>query len=194
MSDKERIIDENDLERQSEHLEDSNFNPKWQMDEIQQANEEEVPRKKCNRQQKKIFISKIVSTLAEQVQMLVEENGEKNVVLEDQAKKERRIRAEARAPATNYSHSHSELCNSRLPVTHLKSEGIDLLRPPMSLKVLVTKLTPTKGSPMCLKGEEADEAALEVLGASKASTREASVVSAARGEHRQQSYLHSPKK
>ncbi|KAL2531951.1 hypothetical protein Adt_05302 [Abeliophyllum distichum] len=64
------------------------------------------------------------------------------------------IKAEARAPTTNHSHQHSEPCNSRCyQLTHLKNESV-LLGPPMSLKGLVSKLTPAKESPTCLNGED----------------------------------------
>ncbi|KAL2520433.1 hypothetical protein Fot_24356 [Forsythia ovata] len=106
---------ENDLERQSEHLEDSDFNPNKQREEIPDviAREGEKVPKKCNRWQKKISIAKTVSTLAEQVQTLMVENRAKNTIPGAQVKNKKRIGAEAKAPATSHSHLHIEPHNSR---------------------------------------------------------------------------------
>ncbi|KAL2515965.1 Uncharacterized protein Fot_29936 [Forsythia ovata] len=97
----------------SENLKDSDFNPKRQRKKIPDITvneEEEVPRKKSNQQQTRIHIAKTVSTLAEQVQILVEENKAKKGSAEGQAKNENGT--EASAPAASHSHLRGEPHNS----------------------------------------------------------------------------------
>ncbi|KAL2489361.1 hypothetical protein Fot_42653 [Forsythia ovata] len=99
-------------------------------------------------------IVKTVSNLAEQVQMLVEENRTRIFVAGGQAKYEERSGAEAKAPAASHSHSYSEPWNSSItsPLTCSRSESVDLQGPPVSLIGLVTRPTPTKRGHHSLRG------------------------------------------
>ncbi|KAL2515876.1 Uncharacterized protein Fot_29847 [Forsythia ovata] len=101
--------------QRSENLKDSDFNLKRQREKILDitvSEDKEVPRKKSNRQQTKIHIAKTVSTLAEQVQMLVEENRAKNGSAGGQAKNENGTEAEAKALAASHSHLRGKPHNS----------------------------------------------------------------------------------
>ncbi|KAL2501646.1 hypothetical protein Fot_35494 [Forsythia ovata] len=92
MSDIERKMGENNLERQSEHLEDSDFNPKRQREGVLDVvvnKEGEVPQKK-------------------QVQMHVEENRANNTYARGQAKNEVGFETKAKAPAPSHSYSYNK--------------------------------------------------------------------------------------
>ncbi|KAL2520519.1 hypothetical protein Fot_24442 [Forsythia ovata] len=123
---------ENDSERKNEHLEDSDFNSKRQRDEVPDVviiEGGEVPRKN-----KKISIAKTVSNLVKQVQMLVEENRTKSVVVGGQAKNEERNGAEAKATTASHFHLHSDhkILGITSPLTCSRSESVDLRGPSMS--------------------------------------------------------------
>ncbi|KAL2491543.1 hypothetical protein Adt_27171 [Abeliophyllum distichum] len=102
---------ENEVEKQIEFPEESDSNPKRQRNEIQEIaiNEGgEAPKKKRNRRHKKMSIAQTISNLAEQVQMLVQENkatitlsGARNIADE-------KIVVENKTPIVSYSHPYSD--------------------------------------------------------------------------------------
>ncbi|KAL2559070.1 hypothetical protein Fot_03809 [Forsythia ovata] len=81
-----------------------------------------VLQKKRNQRHKKIYLTKTMSTLAEQVQMHVEKNRANHMFARGQAKNEEEIDTEAGDPVASHSHTHSELRNSRhyQPIDPLK--------------------------------------------------------------------------
>ncbi|KAL2558771.1 hypothetical protein Fot_03510 [Forsythia ovata] len=114
---------ENDLKRQNEHLENIDFNPKRQRDEVPEvvvSDEGEVQRKNCIRRYK-MSIANIVSNLAEQVQILVEANT-RSAITGGQANDEERSWAEVKAPSTSHSHPYSE------PQNYRRYQPADLLK------------------------------------------------------------------
>ncbi|KAL2487398.1 hypothetical protein Adt_32154 [Abeliophyllum distichum] len=107
---------ENDIEKQSEFLEDSDFNPKRLRDEIQEivvSKGGKMPKKKRNRRHKKMSTAQTVSNLVEQVQMLVQENRARVTLSSGTIIDDKKIEVETRVPAASHSHPYSDPKNSR---------------------------------------------------------------------------------
>ncbi|KAL2520977.1 hypothetical protein Fot_24900 [Forsythia ovata] len=161
MSDLEGKTGENDLERQNEHLEDSDFNLKRRRKKVLEVVVRgEVPRKKCNIRYKKMSIAKIVSNLAEQVHVLVEDNRTRSVVGGEQAKDEEKNGSKVRPQqqVTPVRTSNHRILGITSPLTHSRSENVDLRGPSLSLIGLMMKLTPTKERPRSMRSEGHGEA------------------------------------
>ncbi|KAL2558166.1 hypothetical protein Fot_02905 [Forsythia ovata] len=104
-------IVENEVEKQSEFPEDSDFNPKRLRDEIEEivvSEGGEIPKKKRNRRHKKMSISQTVSNLAEQVKMLVQENKARITLSSGRIVDEEKVGVETRVPEASHTHPHND--------------------------------------------------------------------------------------
>ncbi|KAL2559324.1 hypothetical protein Fot_04063 [Forsythia ovata] len=102
--------DENEVEKQIEFPEDSDFNPKRLRDETHEivvSEGGEILKKKRNMHHKKMSIAQTVSNLAEQVQMLVQENRARVTLSSGRIADDEKMGVETRIPAASHSHPYS---------------------------------------------------------------------------------------
>ncbi|KAL2528597.1 hypothetical protein Fot_21198 [Forsythia ovata] len=102
---------ENEVEKQIEFPKDSDFNPKRLKDEVQEiviSEGGEIPKKKRNRRYKNMSIAQTVSNLAEQVQILVQENRAKVTLSSGRIVNDEKIRVETRVPPASHSHPYND--------------------------------------------------------------------------------------
>ncbi|KAL2489180.1 hypothetical protein Fot_42472 [Forsythia ovata] len=121
----EEKTDENEVEKQNKFLEDNDFNPKRLSDEILEivvSEGREIPKKKKNGRLKKMYIAQIVSNLAEQVQMLVQENRATITLSSGRIVDSKKFRVETRVPAASHSHPYSNPRDSK------RYQPVDLLK------------------------------------------------------------------
>ncbi|KAL2529358.1 hypothetical protein Fot_21959 [Forsythia ovata] len=103
--------DENEVEQQSEFPVDGDFNPKRLRDGIEEIVVSEggkIPKKKRNGHHKKMSMVQTVSNLAEQVQMLVQENKARITLSSSRIVDDEKIGVETRVPAASQSHPYND--------------------------------------------------------------------------------------